>query len=103
MVKFLLEHLDKSGCAVGDGFIKAVHCDKEFGGGYTRGEGVLYFMFILNALNWNWNVLDGYKCYKIHLIAGIKQIPLVYNASGVVHSASELRCEVELEWSFGKL
>lgn len=42
MVKFLLEHLEKSGCAVGDGFIKAVHCEKKIAGGYTRGGGVLY-------------------------------------------------------------
>lgn len=44
MVKFLLEHLEKSGCAVGDGFIKAVHCEKKIAGGYTRGGGVLYIL-----------------------------------------------------------
>lgn len=39
-VKFLREHLEKSGCHVGDGFIKAVECDKKISGGYVRGEGV---------------------------------------------------------------
>ena len=41
MVKFLREHLEKSGCAVGDKFIKAVHCKKQISGGYVRGQGVL--------------------------------------------------------------
>ncbi|CAN6464344.1 unnamed protein product [Victoria cruziana] len=40
-VKFLREHLEKSGCHVGDGFIKAVECDKKISGGYVRGEGIL--------------------------------------------------------------
>nr|XP_023918828.1 mitochondrial inner membrane protease ATP23 homolog isoform X2 [Quercus suber] len=29
MVKFLREHLEKSGCVLGDKFIKAVHCNKQ--------------------------------------------------------------------------
>ncbi|KAL5581263.1 hypothetical protein UlMin_013705 [Ulmus minor] len=41
MVKFLLEHLEKSGCGIGDGFIKAVNCTKKIAGGYARGEGIL--------------------------------------------------------------
>uniref|UniRef100_A0A803R3B6 Mitochondrial inner membrane protease ATP23 n=1 Tax=Cannabis sativa TaxID=3483 RepID=A0A803R3B6_CANSA len=40
MVKFLLEHLEKSGCAIGERFIKAVHCNKQIAGGYVRGEGI---------------------------------------------------------------
>ncbi|KAL5549844.1 hypothetical protein UlMin_000020 [Ulmus minor] len=39
MVKFLLEHLEKSGCGIGDGFIKAVNCTKKIAGGYARGKG----------------------------------------------------------------
>lgn len=46
MVKFLLEHLEKSGCGIGDKFIKAVHCDKQISGGYVRGEGVLPICFL---------------------------------------------------------
>ncbi|XP_050370481.1 uncharacterized protein LOC126788523 [Argentina anserina] len=41
MVKFLLQHMEESGCAVEDGFIKAVHCEKKIGGGYSSGEGVI--------------------------------------------------------------
>ncbi|XP_043709000.1 mitochondrial inner membrane protease atp23-like [Telopea speciosissima] len=40
-VKFLKEHLEKTGCILGDKFIKAVHCDKQISGGYVRGEGVM--------------------------------------------------------------
>lgn len=48
MVKFLMEHLEKSGCGIGDKFIKAVHCDKQISGGYVRGEGVI--LIILSSL-----------------------------------------------------
>ncbi|KAL2468605.1 Ku70-binding family protein [Forsythia ovata] len=41
MVKFLKEHLEKSGCNIGTNFIKAVHCDKRVSGGYVRGEGIV--------------------------------------------------------------
>ncbi|CAA2988835.1 mitochondrial inner membrane protease ATP23 [Olea europaea subsp. europaea] len=41
MVKFLKEHLEKSGCNIGSNFIKAVRCDKKVSGGYLRGEGIV--------------------------------------------------------------
>ncbi|KAF9595483.1 hypothetical protein IFM89_000401 [Coptis chinensis] len=41
MVKFLREHLDKSGCYMGNNFIKAVNCEKEVAGGYVRGKGII--------------------------------------------------------------
>ncbi|KAL9248266.1 hypothetical protein vseg_021608 [Gypsophila vaccaria] len=41
MVKFLREHLSKSGCNIDDNFIKAVNCDKEVAGGYTQGKGIM--------------------------------------------------------------
>ncbi|XP_009624062.1 mitochondrial inner membrane protease ATP23 [Nicotiana tabacum] len=41
MVKFLKEHLEKSGCRIGDNFIKAIHCDKKVSGGYVRGQGII--------------------------------------------------------------
>ncbi|GMH15020.1 hypothetical protein Nepgr_016861 [Nepenthes gracilis] len=41
MVKFLREHLEKSGCSLGENFVKAVHCDKLISGGYVRGEGIM--------------------------------------------------------------
>ncbi|OMO69216.1 Peptidase M76, ATP23 [Corchorus olitorius] len=41
MVKFLKEHLEKSGCIVGDNFIRAVKCDKDMSGGYIPGEGIM--------------------------------------------------------------
>ncbi|KAL5573141.1 hypothetical protein UlMin_022738 [Ulmus minor] len=41
MVKFLLEHLEKSGCGIGDGFIKAVNCTKKIAGGYASDKGIL--------------------------------------------------------------
>ncbi|XP_073053219.1 mitochondrial inner membrane protease ATP23 [Primulina eburnea] len=40
-VKFLMEHLEKSGCSIGSNFIKAVNCDKQISGGYVRGEGIV--------------------------------------------------------------
>ncbi|KAL2320200.1 hypothetical protein Fmac_029169 [Flemingia macrophylla] len=41
-VKFLREHLEKAGCAVGDNFIRAVKCDGTgFAGGYTKGQGIV--------------------------------------------------------------
>ncbi|KAJ0111421.1 hypothetical protein Patl1_02891 [Pistacia atlantica] len=39
-VKFLKEHLEKAGCAVGDNFIKAVHCHEQISGGFVRGTGI---------------------------------------------------------------
>ncbi|GMN30499.1 hypothetical protein TIFTF001_002829 [Ficus carica] len=41
MVKFLLEHMEKSGCTIGDRFIRAVHCNKQIAGGYVRGGGIM--------------------------------------------------------------
>ncbi|GAB2234196.1 hypothetical protein Droror1_Dr00003438 [Drosera rotundifolia] len=41
MVKFLLEHMEKEGCSVGDNFIKPVDCDMSISGGYVRGGGVI--------------------------------------------------------------
>ncbi|KAK7381043.1 hypothetical protein VNO78_33567 [Psophocarpus tetragonolobus] len=40
MVRFLRERLEKAGCAVGDNFFKAVTCNEEISGSYSRGEGV---------------------------------------------------------------
>eukprot|EP00261_Vitis_vinifera_P038983 XP_019080226.1 PREDICTED: mitochondrial inner membrane protease ATP23 isoform X3 [Vitis vinifera] len=40
MVKFLRENLEKSGCAIGDKFIKAIYCNTKVSGGYARGEGI---------------------------------------------------------------
>lgn len=40
MVKFLKEHLEKSGCRIGDNFIRAVHCNKMASGFYVRGLGI---------------------------------------------------------------
>lgn len=48
MVKFMLEHLEKAGCAVGDKFIKAIHCDKKMAGGYSRGEGVSLVIYLFS-------------------------------------------------------
>ncbi|KAJ8432821.1 hypothetical protein Cgig2_008535 [Carnegiea gigantea] len=41
MVKFLMEHLEKSGCLIKDSFIKAVNCDQNMSGGYARGQGIM--------------------------------------------------------------
>ncbi|OMO59368.1 Peptidase M76, ATP23 [Corchorus capsularis] len=41
MVKFLKEHLEKSGCIVGDNFIKAIKCDREMVGAYVPGKGIV--------------------------------------------------------------
>ncbi|PIA42911.1 hypothetical protein AQUCO_02000391v1 [Aquilegia coerulea] len=40
MVKFLREHLEKSGCNVADNFFEAIKCDEGVGGGYLRGDGI---------------------------------------------------------------
>lgn len=49
MVKFLKERLEKAGCALGENFIKSVHCDKQISGGYVRGEGVSIIFAHLDA------------------------------------------------------
>ncbi|KAM5575590.1 hypothetical protein ABKV19_014508 [Rosa sericea] len=36
MVKFMLEHLEKSGCGILDGSCWAIHCEKKIAGVYTR-------------------------------------------------------------------
>ncbi|XVE67799.1 hypothetical protein DITRI_Ditri09bG0017400 [Diplodiscus trichospermus] len=41
MVKFLMEHMEKSGCKVGDNFIRAVPCNKQMAGGFIRGKGII--------------------------------------------------------------
>ncbi|KAF9597794.1 hypothetical protein IFM89_021879 [Coptis chinensis] len=41
MVEFLREHLEKSGCYVGNNFIKAVNCEQKIAGGYLRGRGII--------------------------------------------------------------
>ncbi|CAA0833823.1 Ku70-binding family protein [Striga hermonthica] len=41
MVKFLKEHLEKSGCGIGSNFIKAVNCKGATAGGYVKGEGIV--------------------------------------------------------------
>ena len=51
MVKFLREHLEKSGCVVGDKFIRAAHCNKQISGGYVRGEGVFIIYSIVFGLS----------------------------------------------------
>nr|XP_043617514.1 mitochondrial inner membrane protease ATP23 [Erigeron canadensis] len=40
-VKFLREHLVKSGCDISSNFIKAVNCSQRMSGGYVRGEGIM--------------------------------------------------------------
>ena len=51
MVKFLREHLEKSGCVVGDKFIRAARCNKQISGGYVRGEGVFIIYSIVFGLS----------------------------------------------------
>uniref|UniRef100_A0A803N6E9 Mitochondrial inner membrane protease ATP23 n=1 Tax=Chenopodium quinoa TaxID=63459 RepID=A0A803N6E9_CHEQI len=41
MVRFLMENLEKSGCSIGDNFIKAVDCKRKLSGGYVRGGGIM--------------------------------------------------------------
>ncbi|KAJ0653656.1 putative peptidase M76, ATP23 [Helianthus annuus] len=40
-VKFLREHLEKSGCGIVPNFIRAVNCSQRMSGGYSRGEGIV--------------------------------------------------------------
>ncbi|CAH2055208.1 unnamed protein product [Thlaspi arvense] len=40
IVKFLMEQMEKSGCRVGDNFIKAVVCTGPVAGGFTKGRGI---------------------------------------------------------------
>ncbi|KAG6437163.1 hypothetical protein SASPL_102074 [Salvia splendens] len=39
-VKFLIENLEKSGCRIGNNFIRAVNCDRPAAGGFARGYGI---------------------------------------------------------------
>ena len=45
MVKFMKENLEKSGCAIGNKFIRAINCQAKISGGYVRGEGVRICFF----------------------------------------------------------
>jgi hypothetical protein len=38
-----MEQMEKSGCRVGDNFVKAVVCTGPVAGGYTKGRGVKPF------------------------------------------------------------
>ncbi|KAH6802851.1 Ku70-binding family protein [Perilla frutescens var. frutescens] len=40
-VRFLIEHLEKSGCRIGSNFIKANNCSEKVAGGFTRGFGIV--------------------------------------------------------------
>ncbi|XP_013584115.1 PREDICTED: mitochondrial inner membrane protease ATP23-like [Brassica oleracea var. oleracea] len=40
IVKFLMGQMEKSGCRVGDNFVKAVVCTGPVAGGYTKGRGI---------------------------------------------------------------
>ncbi|KAG2245586.1 hypothetical protein Bca52824_085214 [Brassica carinata] len=40
IVKFLMEQMEKSGCRVGDNFVKAVVCTGPVAGGFTKGRGI---------------------------------------------------------------
>ncbi|KAF3586959.1 hypothetical protein F2Q69_00032492 [Brassica cretica] len=40
IVKFMMEQMEKSGCRVGDNFVKAVVCTGPVAGGYTKGRGI---------------------------------------------------------------
>ncbi|OMO69219.1 Peptidase M76, ATP23 [Corchorus olitorius] len=42
----LKAHLEKSGCIVGDNFIKAIKCNREMVGGYVPGKGVRIILLI---------------------------------------------------------
>ncbi|XP_022741914.1 mitochondrial inner membrane protease atp23-like [Durio zibethinus] len=41
MVKILKKHMEKDGCKLGDNFIKAVHCNRQMGGGYVPGKAIV--------------------------------------------------------------
>lgn len=40
-----MEQMEKSGCRVGDNFVKAVVCTGPVAGGYTKGRGVVKTFF----------------------------------------------------------
>lgn len=61
MVKFLRENLEKSGCAIGDKFIKAIYCNTKVSGGYARGEGVRICFFYQMNLLWSIQIVQILK------------------------------------------
>lgn len=47
-----MEQMEKSGCRVGDNFVKAVVCTGPVAGGFTRGKGVkIASMYALKLLD----------------------------------------------------
>ncbi|XP_065638135.1 mitochondrial inner membrane protease ATP23 isoform X1 [Quercus suber] len=66
MVKFLREHLEKSGCVLGDKFIKAVHCNKQLSGGYVHGKGVFNIYSIIMVCSNHMNIQDEVNQVVIH-------------------------------------
>ncbi|KAH7514711.1 hypothetical protein FEM48_Zijuj11G0119400 [Ziziphus jujuba var. spinosa] len=89
MVKFLLEHLQKSGCVVGDKFIKAVNCDKQIAGGYVRGEGI---MVCSNHMNFQDDVNQVVTHELIHAFDDCRAKNLDW-ANCAHHACSEVRME----------
>ncbi|XP_057802621.1 mitochondrial inner membrane protease ATP23-like isoform X2 [Salvia miltiorrhiza] len=57
-VRFLKEHLEKSGCSIGTNFVRAVNCKERIAGRYVRGSGIRA------------NQLSGDCHYKRELLRG---------------------------------
>lgn len=73
MVKFLREHLEKAGCAIGDNFIKAINCDQKMAGGYAPGQGVSLL------LNSDYTITSFDEFAGFQLFPSLLRVPLITN------------------------
>ncbi|CAL5370478.1 unnamed protein product [Camellia sinensis] len=89
MVEFLREHLENAGCSIGEKFIKAVPCDKEIGGGYLRGQGVI-IMVCSNHMNFQDEVNQVVVHELIHAYDDCRAANLDW-ANCAHHACSEIR------------
>ncbi|XP_040367951.1 mitochondrial inner membrane protease ATP23 isoform X2 [Rosa chinensis] len=88
MVKFLLEHLEKSGCRILDWSCWAVHCEKKIAGVYTsRG----WIMVCSNHMNMQDEVNQVVIHELIHAFDDCRAAPMVNWANCPHHACSEIR------------
>ncbi|KAF3607743.1 hypothetical protein DY000_02051572 [Brassica cretica] len=98
IVKFMMEQMEKSGCRVGDNFVKAVVCTGPVAGGYTKGRGVVktFFVFFYSQF-----LLFIYVCLKITVCSNYLTIQDEVNQVVIhelIHAYDECRAK-NLDWT----
>ena len=95
--------MEKSGCRVGDNFVKAVVCTGPVAGGYTKGRGVVktFFVFFFNVFFYSQFLLFIYVCLKITVCSNYLTIQDEVNQVVIhelIHAYDECRAK-NLDWT----